>query len=91
MRILYDTPPLSDIMPALSVTRDADTAYIGCDNAKGAALAYLAAGSLDSDGIFTPFMYTLKPTAETVLTAPNHPQICVQAVDHAGRMAWRMV
>lgn len=91
MRILYDTPPLGDIMPALSVTRDADTAYIGCDNAKGAALAYLAAGSLDSDGIFTPFMYTLKPTAETVLTTPNHPQICVQAVDHAGRMAWHMV
>ncbi len=91
MRILYDTPPLGDIMPALTITRDADTAYIRCDNAEGAALAYLAAGSLDSDGIFTPFMYTLRPTAETVLTAPNHPQICVQAVDHAGRMAWRMV
>ena len=91
MRILYDTPPLSEIMPALTITRDADTVYIRCDNAEGAALAYLAAGSLDSDGIFTPFMYTLKPTAETVLTAPNHPQICVQAVDHAGRMAWRMV
>ena len=91
MRILYDTPPLSEIMPALTITRNVDAAHIRYDNAEGAALAYLAAGSLDSDGIFTPFMYTLRPTSETVLTAPNHPQICVQAVDLAGRMAWRMV
>lgn len=91
MRILYDAPPLGDIMPALTITRNVDAAHIRYDNAEGAALAYLAAGSLDSDGIFTPFMYTLRPTSETVLTAQNHPQICVQAVDHAGRMAWRMV
>ena len=86
LRILYDTPPLGTFSPAIRIERTADAAKVYFDGCADAELAYLAAGELAPDGIFTAHAYALMPMPGTALTLPNVKRICVQACDHAGKM-----
>lgn len=86
LRILYDTPPLGTFSPAIRIERTADAAKVYFDGCADTELAYLAAGELAPDGIFTAHAYALMPVPGTALTLPNVKRICVQACDHAGKM-----